>query len=146
MNQRAPFLLCVNRHGCYAQSVGLRRCYVLSSLILFRFSQDISLIDRQLPVALTSFCTRKLEITVSEHHRLMSLEIFKMIVQVAILLQTQKQLLLSLPVCIVLVYMVQRIYLRTSRQLRALELESQSGLYSWFLETVRLVLPWLHQS
>ena len=76
----------------------------------------------------------------------MSLEIFKMIVQVAILLQTQKQLLLSLPVCIVLVYMVQRIYLRTSRQLRALELESQSGLYSWFLETVRLVLPWLHQS
>jgi len=69
---------------------------------------------------------------------LTSLEILKMTVQLAILLQVQRQLWLALPVCIAVVYVVQRVYLRTSRQLRALELESHSALYSWFLETVSL--------
>ncbi|POR33873.1 Uncharacterized protein TPAR_05932 [Tolypocladium paradoxum] len=43
---------------------------------------------------------------------------------------------MSLPLCMVAVYFVQRAYLRTSRQLRVLELESQAALYSSFLETV----------
>ncbi|OAQ71684.1 ABC multidrug transporter [Purpureocillium lilacinum] len=91
-----------------------------TGVTLNRFSQDISLVDRQLPVALSGLCT----------------QILKMTVQLAILLQVQRQLWLSLPVCIAVVYVVQRVYLRTSRQLRALELESHSALYSWFLETV----------
>ena len=63
-----------------------------------------------------------------------------MAMQVAILLQVQRMLLLTLPVCIIVVYCVQKAYLQTSRQLRVLELECHSALYSWFLETVSLAV------
>ena len=57
-----------------------------------------------------------------------------------ILLQVQVKLLFTLPVGIIVVYFVQKVYLHTSRQLRVLELESHSALYSWFLETVSFIL------
>ncbi|OKL59922.1 hypothetical protein UA08_04651 [Talaromyces atroroseus] len=38
--------------------------------------------------------------------------------------------------CVVLVYIIQKAYLRTSRQLRFLELESRAGVFSSFLESV----------
>ncbi len=60
-----------------------------------------------------------------------------MFVQVALLLAVQYYLALSLPLCAMVVYVVQKVYLRTSRQLRLLELESQSAVYTSFLETVR---------
>ena len=41
-----------------------------------------------------------------------------------------------IPICAVTVYWLQRFYLRTSRQLRFLDLESRSPLYSHFLETL----------
>ncbi|QLI66506.1 ABC multidrug transporter B [Metarhizium brunneum] len=88
-------------------------------IVLNRFSKDISLVDRQLPLALSNLCS----------------QIFKMLAQAVILMQVQRLLLVTLPICIVIVYLVQRIYLRTSRQLRVLELESYSSLNSWFLET-----------
>lgn len=37
---------------------------------------------------------------------------------------------------LVSVYMVQRFYLKTSRQLRLLDLEAKSPLYSHFMETL----------
>jgi len=43
---------------------------------------------------------------------------------------------LTLPLCVVIVYLIQKVYLRTSRQLRLLDLESQSAVYSSFLESV----------
>lgn len=89
-------------------------------VILNRFSQDISLVDRQLPNALSALIV----------------QILKMIVQIVLVVQVQRMLLFALPACVVLVYFVQRVYLRPSRQLRVLELESHSALYSWFLETV----------
>ncbi|KAK6448017.1 hypothetical protein FP744_10004267 [Trichoderma asperellum] len=89
-----------------------------------RFSQDISYVDRQLPATLMS----------------MFVQSFKMTNQLAVIMIVQKGLALSLPVCIVAVYFVQRIYLRTSRQLRVLELENQATLYQWFLETVEGVV------
>lgn len=66
----------------------------------------------------------------------MSTQIFKLLVQISLLLIAQKRLALILPVCVVTVYVVQKVYLRTSRQLRLLELESQSTVYSSFLESV----------
>ncbi|TFB06902.1 Metal resistance protein YCF1 [Trichoderma ghanense] len=82
-------------------------------------SQDISYVDRQLPFAL---------ITVST-------QMFKMLFQLVLILNIQRWLTVCLPICVVAVYLIQRIYLRTSRQLRVLELEYQSSLYQWFLET-----------
>jgi ATP-binding cassette, subfamily C (CFTR/MRP), member 1 len=43
---------------------------------------------------------------------------------------------MTLPVCVVAIYLVQKIYLRTSRQLRLLDLEAKSAVYSSFLESV----------
>lgn len=63
-------------------------------------------------------------------------EVFKLLMQVIVLLISQPLLGLSLPVCIAIVYVVQKRYLRTSRQLRRMELESQSAVYFNILETV----------
>ncbi|RJE27116.1 ABC transporter transmembrane region [Aspergillus sclerotialis] len=43
---------------------------------------------------------------------------------------------ICIPFCIIAVYILQKFYLRTSRQLRFLDLESRSPLYAQFLETV----------
>jgi hypothetical protein len=53
----------------------------------------------------------------------------------------QTRLALSLPVCGGLVYMIQKVYLKTSRQLRFLELESRAAVLSSFLESVSTLLP-----
>lgn len=63
-------------------------------------------------------------------------EVFKLLVQIGVLLLSQPLLGLALPVCVAVVYAVQKRYLRTSRQLRRMELESQSAVYFNFLETV----------
>ena len=59
-----------------------------------------------------------------------------MIVQIIVLILVQKPVILTLPLCVVVVYFVQKYYLRTSRQLRVMELEARSALYSGFYETV----------
>jgi hypothetical protein len=63
-------------------------------------------------------------------------EVFKILVQAALLFAAQKLMAVTLPVCIITVYLIQKVYLQTSRQLRLLELESQSAVYSSFLESV----------
>ncbi|KAI8633828.1 putative ABC transporter [Xylariaceae sp. FL1651] len=88
--------------------------------ILNRFSQDIQLVDKQLPSALASW----------------SVQIFKLFAQVSLLFAIQKWLMLSLPICMAVVYLVQMVYLRTSRQLRFLELESRAAVFSSFIESV----------
>ncbi|WQF82387.1 Putative AAA+ ATPase domain, ABC transporter type 1, transmembrane domain-containing protein [Colletotrichum destructivum] len=93
------------------------KCYVLTC---HSFSQDIQLVDRQLPPAILSI----------------SNQVFKLLVQLILLFSAQKLMATTLPLCVVTVYFVQRIYLRTSRQLRLLDLESQSAVYSSFLESV----------
>ncbi|KAH9238350.1 hypothetical protein K456DRAFT_1746473 [Colletotrichum gloeosporioides 23] len=87
---------------------------------LNRFSQDIQLVDRQLPPAILS----------------LTVQIFKLIVQTALLFSAQKMMTLAFPLVVVAIYIVQRVYLRTSRQLRLLDLESQSAVYSSFLESL----------
>ncbi|KAF5855575.1 hypothetical protein ETB97_008974 [Aspergillus alliaceus] len=88
--------------------------------ILNRFSQDVQLIDKQLPSALQAFLT----------------QIFKLLMQIVLLCMAEKWLTMSLPACMLLVCVVQKVYLRTSRQLRFLELESRAGVFLNFLECV----------
>jgi len=88
--------------------------------IINRFSQDIKLIDRDLPSALAALCT----------------QIFKILMQCSLLLASQRLLIFTLPIYCLLIYAIQKVYLRTSRQLRYLELESKSAVYSSFLETI----------
>lgn len=88
--------------------------------ILNRFAEDFQLVDKQLPSAFQS----------------MVVQVFKLLNQAALLFVAQKLLTYTLPLCFVVVYVVQRVYLRTSRQLRLLELESKSAVSIDFLETI----------
>lgn len=89
-------------------------------VILNRFGEDIELVDRQLPNAFQALGT----------------QVFKLLVQATILFSVVPVMAITLPFCMVIVYFVQRVYLRTSRQLRFLEIESKSALYSSFVEMV----------
>ncbi|KUJ08206.1 putative ABC transporter [Mollisia scopiformis] len=88
--------------------------------ILNRFTQDILLIDKQLPSALSSLAAQS----------------FKLTAQIILLFISQRLLTLSLPLLLLVLLIVQKIYLRTSRQLRFLELEARASVFSSFLETI----------
>lgn len=92
-----------------------------SGTILNRFGQDIQLVDKQLAPALQS----------------LNNQVFKLLNQTCVLLASQPMMALSLPYTAGVVYVVQKVYLRTSRQLRLLELESRAAVFSSFLETVQ---------
>ncbi|KAJ5721180.1 ATP-binding cassette transporter [Penicillium malachiteum] len=87
---------------------------------LNRFSQDISLIEKQLPPAFANLNT----------------QIFKLLAQVLLILSVQPLMTATVPICFIFVYLIQRIYLRTSKQLRFLDLESKSLIYTTLLDTV----------
>ncbi|KAK3329697.1 hypothetical protein B0H66DRAFT_610708, partial [Apodospora peruviana] len=105
-----------------------------TGVILNHFSQDISLVDKFLASAFQS----------------LSVQIFKLLVQITVIFAVQPMVALTLPICGVVVFAVQKIYLRTSRQMRIIELESQSAVFSNLLETVRGVetiraFGWQHE-
>jgi hypothetical protein len=52
------------------------------------------------------------------------------------LFSVHKWLIMVLPLVLVIVYAVQKVYLRSLRQLQALELESKAVVVSGFLESV----------
>ncbi|KAF7591124.1 hypothetical protein BBP40_001960 [Aspergillus hancockii] len=85
------------------------------------FSQDLNLIDTELPDATlnTLFC------------------VFQAIGQAAVMLTSSLYLAISYPLLGALLYVVQKFYLRTSRQLRLLDLEAKSPLYTHFLDTLK---------
>ncbi len=85
-----------------------------------RFSQDLDLMDMELPVSLI-------------HTVLMG---FVLIAQTLVIASTAKYAGAALPVCILAAYITQKFYLRTSRVLRLLDIEAKSLLFSHFLETL----------
>lgn len=58
--------------------------------------------------------------------------------QIILLLKVRFVMSITLPVCAACVYFIQRVYLRTSRPLRFLELENKAFVFSNFLDTVCL--------
>ncbi|KAK7222510.1 hypothetical protein V2G26_010513 [Clonostachys chloroleuca] len=100
-----------------------------------RFSQDMSLICLQLPFALEdtmlnfSFC----------------------VLGLILITLASKWSMTMYPPLIVVLYFLQRFYLMTSRQLRLLDLEAKSPLYSDFIQTLQGVVTirafgWQHAS
>lgn len=83
-----------------------------SGSIANRFSQDILLIDTELPNALMNIAAL----------------IFMMLGQAIIIAIASPYLAISYPFLIGILYFIQKFYLRTSRQLRILELEAKSPL------------------
>ncbi|PWY87876.1 P-loop containing nucleoside triphosphate hydrolase protein [Aspergillus sclerotioniger CBS 115572] len=90
-----------------------------SGTILNRFSQDLSQIDNQLSGALLMTIVGAC----------------LLIAEVMLIAAGNKYIAITVPFVITIFYALQNFYLRTSRQLRLLELEAQSPLYTHFLET-----------
>jgi ATP-binding cassette, subfamily C (CFTR/MRP), member 1 len=107
-----------------AATVGAPMLYIAdkaTGTMLNFFSQDIRNIDNFTYSALWS----------------LSVQTFKLIMQGVLMITVQPYMVLSVPIGAAIVYVVQKVYLRTSRQLRLLELESRSVLYAGILETVQ---------
>ncbi|RSL67954.1 hypothetical protein CEP54_002991 [Fusarium duplospermum] len=85
------------------------------------FSQDITIIDNELPMAVANVV----------------LDIFGVIGMVVLIASSSPWLGLTYPAMILILWLIQRFYLRTSRQLRLLDLECKSPLYTHFLDTSR---------
>ncbi|KAL1899178.1 hypothetical protein Sste5346_003100 [Sporothrix stenoceras] len=87
---------------------------------LNRFSSDMMMIDMQLPFSFFSIFQA----------------VFRLLSQYILLSIVQPFIVAVLPFTFVVLYLVQKIYLPTSRQLRFLDLETRARVNSSFLETL----------
>ncbi|KAH9846462.1 P-loop containing nucleoside triphosphate hydrolase protein [Lenzites betulinus] len=90
--------------------------------IISRFSQDIFIVDFEFPLALHDF----------------GYESTRMLGSAILMIVSVPYLAMVVGFMLVLVYLIQKFYLATSRQLRRLDLSSKSPLYTLFAETVEL--------
>ncbi|KAF2638302.1 putative ABC multidrug transporter [Massarina eburnea CBS 473.64] len=91
-----------------------------SGSILTRFSQDVQLLDMSLPLALQVVVTNMLIC----------------MAQMGLIASASAWIAVSFPFLIATFYFVQKYYLRTSRQMRLLDLEEKAPLYTQFVETL----------
>ena len=76
------------------------------------FSQDMGLIDNELPIALTNLV----------------MDVFNALGLAAVIVSSSYWLVFAYPLIFSALYFIQKFYLRTSRQLRLLDLEAKSPL------------------
>lgn len=91
-----------------------------SGLILNRFSQDMTLIDASLPGAAAMCFSAFLQC----------------LAQFGLIATGSTYMALACPALVFCIYFLQSFYLRTSRQMRFLDLECKSPLYTHFTETI----------
>ncbi|KAL8973607.1 MAG: hypothetical protein Q9197_002152 [Variospora fuerteventurae] len=89
-----------------------------TGITLNRFSQDLQLIDMDLPISALNFFTA----------------FVLCVAQVILIGVSSVYAAASFPVWFIALYFIQKYYLRTSRQLRFLDLEAKSPLYCQFTE------------
>ncbi|KAJ8062552.1 hypothetical protein OCU04_009079 [Sclerotinia nivalis] len=88
--------------------------------ILNRFSQDMTLIESQLPTGL--MCTL--------------IYLLWTVGSLCLISLGSTWMAITIPAVLITLFCVERVYLRTSRRLRAIELELRSPIYSHFMETL----------
>ncbi|KID79154.1 ABC transporter atnG [Metarhizium brunneum] len=88
--------------------------------LINRFSKDHDIINQRLPLGLW--------LSVSG--------VFSLLTSTAMVLYGSQYLAIALPLIVLVVYCIQAFYLRTSRQLRHLDLEATAPLYSHLKETI----------
>ncbi|KAM0437028.1 hypothetical protein ACHAQK_007506 [Fusarium lateritium] len=88
--------------------------------LINRFSQDLELIDMNLPMVMINFV----------------LALFSSVAKLIILAVFSRYLSAAVPVFVLVLYLLQRFYLQTSRQVRLLDIEAKAPLYNHILETV----------
>lgn len=91
-----------------------------AGVTLNRFSQDLELIDNDLP--------RSLDQTI--------FQLLSAIMAAVLVFISSGYVAIAIPFCIFAVVVIQMYYLRTSRQIRLLDIEAKAPLFSQFLETL----------
>lgn len=86
---------------------------------MHRFSQDLELIDNDLPAALDQTILYALSA----------------LAEAVLVCLGSAYLAIGIPICVALLYTIQYYYLRTSRQMRLLDIEAKAPLFTSFLET-----------
>ncbi|KAH7020331.1 putative ABC transporter C family member 5 [Ilyonectria destructans] len=86
---------------------------------LNRFSQDLELIDNDLPMSIDQTI----------------FQFFSVIVSAVFVFMGSGYVSAAIPFCILAIVLIQFYYLRTSRQLRLLDIEAKAPLFSHFLDT-----------
>ncbi|KAK2021363.1 hypothetical protein LX32DRAFT_713236 [Colletotrichum zoysiae] len=87
--------------------------------LMNRFNQDLMFVDTMLPLDLFNTCA----------------ELFTSTFQLVLVAIVSKHALAVLPVISAVLYSIQRVYLRSSKQLRLLDLDSKADLHTKFGET-----------
>ncbi|KAL9085185.1 MAG: hypothetical protein Q9165_007716 [Trypethelium subeluteriae] len=108
-----------------------------------RFSQDLQLIDMDLPLSALN-CAASMFIPqppqflpqrdICCHADFSFAAAIICLAQMILIAVASVYAAISFPACILVIYFVQKVYLRTSRQMRFLDLEAKSPLYSQFVE------------
>lgn len=95
-----------------------------SGAILNRFAQDMYLVVGTLPTSLIASGNTLCETIAS----------------LAMISTGASYMGITIPFVILVIYLIQKVYLQTSRQLRLLEIEARGPIYSHFLETIEGVV------
>ncbi|KAJ6783186.1 hypothetical protein PWT90_07877 [Aphanocladium album] len=115
----------LDKYGRHSQSVRAYhkgcKCHRANGAHSSSFSQDVEMIDDHFPNALFEFCATAI----------------MAIGQMILMALSTWYVAVGYPIIIGFVWILQRIYLRTSRQMRHLDLEAKSPIYTHFLETVQ---------
>jgi ATP-binding cassette subfamily C (CFTR/MRP) protein 1 len=88
--------------------------------IVNRFSQDLGVVDMELPLA----------------GLVLANNVFMALIQAVLICISSSYFTVALPFVLFVSYYLQKFYLRTSRQIRLMDLEAKAPLYSNFLETL----------
>lgn len=107
-----------------------------SGSILNRFSQDMTLIEGQLPVGVMVTVSSKTTVGVAFGMKLTATDLFAAIAGAALIASGSSYMAATIPFLMVAIFAVQHVYLRTSRQLRHLDLEARSPVISHFTESI----------
>jgi ATP-binding cassette subfamily C (CFTR/MRP) protein 1 len=107
-----------------------------TGVTLNRFSQDLMLIDMELPITALNTFASQYNIAPCRNKTNVVIALVLCIAQMALIAVAAPFAAISFPIVGITVYFIQRFYLRTSRQLRFLDLEAKSPLYTQFNETL----------
>jgi len=88
--------------------------------VLNLFSQDMTLIEGSLAIGVAIFFNN----------------LVRLFINLGLISAVSLYIVICIPVLLLAIYVLQHVYLKTSRQIRYLQLESMSPLYSHFLETL----------
>jgi len=107
-----------------------------SGVTLNRFSQDMTLIDGPLPNSTVLTFSCRCKAFDSHLYLLTNTAALQCLAQIALISTGSTYMALTCPVLLLAVFLLQKFYLRTSRQMRFLDLECRSPLYTHFAETL----------